>query len=90
MNLATEKVILVALAKLFSEQSTYIQGELKQQIKMRFHIAVNGVDSFINEIESKLSEHDAETLRIITDALHEGMTGLRADLNKELTETNKP
>lgn len=58
----TEKVILVALAKLFSEQSTYIIGELKQQTKMRFNIAVSSVDSFINQIESNLSEDDKKTL----------------------------
>lgn len=87
-DLGSEKVILVALAKLFSEQSTYIQGELKQQTKMRFSIAVNAVDSFINQIETNLSDFDKQTLEIITDALHEGMTGLRKDLlDKQLKET---
>lgn len=82
VDLGTEKVILVALAKLFTEQSAYLQGELKQQTKMRFNIAVSSVDSFINQIESNLSDDDKKTLEIITDALHEGMKGLREDLTK--------
>lgn len=83
MIIANEKVILVALAKLFSEQSTYVIGELKQQTKMRFGIAVNAVDSFVNQIEGNLSEYDKMTLELITDALHEGMAGLRKDLNEK-------
>lgn len=80
IRIEDEKIILVALAKLFSEQSTYVIGELKQQQKFRFKVAVSAVDAFVNEIESKLSETSMKTLELITDALHGGMTGLRNDL----------
>jgi hypothetical protein len=80
LNIEHEKVILIALAKLFSDQSAYVIGELKQQEKMRFNIAVNAVDSFINEIESKLSDHAASTLEILTASLNDGMTNLRNEL----------
>lgn len=80
MDIATEKVILVALAKLFSEQSVFVIGELKQQTKMRFNIAVSAVDSFIKQVEGNLSDEDKQTLIEITDALHDGMSKLRNEL----------
>lgn len=88
LDIKTEKILLLALAKMWTEQSTYIQGELKQQVKFRFSVAQNGIDSFINEIESKMSDELKEDLQAITDCLHEGMTGLRKDLlDKQLKET---
>lgn len=88
LNIQTEKILLLAVAKMWSEQSTYLQGELKQQLKFRYSVAQNGIDSFINEIESKMSDELKEDLQAITDCLHEGMTGLRKDLlDKQLKET---
>lgn len=82
LDIEKEKVILIGIAKLFSDQSAYIIGELKQQEKMRFNIAVNAVDSFINEIEGKLSDNAKTTLEIITDSLNDGLTNFRKELNE--------
>lgn len=82
LDIEKEKVILIGIAKLFSEQSAYIIGELKQQEKIRFNIAVNAVDSFINEIECKLSDNAKTTLEIITDSLNDGLTNFRKELNE--------
>lgn len=82
LNIEHEKVILIGIAKLFSDQSAYIIGELKQQEKMRFNIAVNAVDSFINEIDGKLSDNAKNTLEIISDALNDGLTNFRKELNE--------
>lgn len=79
-ELQTEKLLLLGVAKLYSEQSTFLLGELKQQVKMRFNIANNSIDAFINEIEKGLNEYDRETLALLTEALNDGMTNLRKQL----------
>lgn len=84
LDIEKEKVILIGIAKLFSDQSAYIIGELKQQEKMRFNIAVNAVDSFINEIEGKLSDNAKTTLEIITDSLNDGLTNFRIELKQSV------
>ncbi len=82
LNLQHEKVILIATAKLFSDQSAYVIGELKQQEKFNFKVAVSAVDSFIKEIEAKLSPDALSTLEILTESLNDGMTQLRKDLTE--------
>lgn len=79
-ELQMEKLLLLGIAKLYSEQSTYLLGELKQQEKMRFHIANNAIDSFINEIDRNLDAFDFETLELLTEALNNGMANLRKEL----------
>ncbi len=79
-----EKVILVELAKLLTEQSTYLLGELKQRPKMRYSNMVTATDAFVKEIEDSLSTDDKDHLQAITDALHDGMTDLRTDLKRKL------
>lgn len=80
LNIEQEKVILVALAKLLSEQSTYVIGELRPRPKMKFNDMIIAVDAFIKELEGSLCEENIEALSEITDALHEGMSKLRTDL----------
>ena len=46
-QLQIESLILVAIAKLFNEQSTYLIGELKNQTKMNFNIAVSAANNFV-------------------------------------------
>lgn len=77
MSIARDKQLLVALFKLCSDQSTRVIGELKQQQKMRFHIAVNAIDSFISEVESKMNEQDKEDMQELTDALNEFIGDVR-------------
>ena len=82
-KLQLEKLLLLGIAKLYSEQSTYLIGELKQQVKMRFSIANNGIDAFISEVEKGLNEYDFETLSLLTDTLNDGMATLRNELMKD-------
>lgn len=77
MNIVRDKQLLVALFKLCSDQSTRVIGELKQQQKMRFNIAVNAIDSFVNEVESKMNDNDKEDMQQLTDALNEFIGDVR-------------
>lgn len=77
MSIARDKQLLVALFKLCSDQSTRVIGELKQQQKMRFNIAVNAIDSFISEVESKMNEQNKEDMQELTDALNEFIGDVR-------------
>lgn len=77
MNIVRDKQLLVALFKLCSDQSTRVIGELKQQQKMRFNIAVNAIDSFVNEVEGKMNEQDKEDMQQLTDALNEFIGDVR-------------
>lgn len=79
-QLQLEKLLLLGIAKLYSAQSTFLLGELKQQVKMRFNIANNSVDAFINEVEKGLNEYDFETLELLSDTLNDGMATLRKEL----------
>ena len=81
MRLDTEKIILVAIGKLYNEQSTYLIGELKQQAKMNFNISVNAINTFVTEIEGKLDPHSKKTLELIVDAMHDGISNLKKDIN---------
>jgi len=89
MSIARDKQLLVALAKVWSDQSTRVLGELKQQQKMRFNIAVNGIDSFINEIESKMNPTDKQDLQELTDALNDFLQDVRKQFI-DYTETKSP
>jgi len=84
MNLIKDKQLLVALAKLFSDQSTRVIGELKQQQKLRFNIACNSIDSFISEVESKMSDTDKEDMQDLTDALNEFIGDVREQFNNHI------
>lgn len=87
--IARDKQLLVALAKVWSDQSTRVLGELKQQQKMRFNIAVNSIDSFINEIESKMNHTDKQDLQELTDALNDFLQDVRKQFI-DYTETKSP
>jgi len=89
MSIARDKQLLVALAKVWSDQSTRVLGELKQQQKMRFNIAVNSIDSFINEIESKMNPTDKQDLQELTDALNDFLQDVRKQFI-DYTETKSP
>ena len=84
MSIARDKQLLVALAKLFSDQSTRVIGELKQHQKMRFSIAVNAIDSFVSEVESKMNEQDKEDMQQLTDALNEFISDVRKQFSEHV------
>ncbi len=84
MNIIREKQLLVALFKLCSDQSTRVIGELKQQQKMRFNIAVNAIDSFVSEVESKMNEQDKEDMQQLTDALNEFIGDVRNQFSEHV------
>lgn len=71
MNIVREKQKLVALFKVCSDQSTKLINELKQQEKMRFNIAVNSIDSLINEIESKMNDENKNDMQELADSLND-------------------
>lgn len=88
LNIQDEVILLLAQSKMWSEQSTYLQGELAKEDKQAFTRALAGIDSFVNHFEGKvpIDKRDVYKLELegITDALHVGMTGLRNDLiNKQ-------
>lgn len=89
MSIERDKQLLVALAKLFSDQSTRVIGELKQQQKMRFSIAVNSIDSFVNEVESKMNNADKEDMQQLTDALNEFIGDVRKQFEEYTINKNK-
>lgn len=80
MSVELNKIILVAVGKLYSEQSTYLLGELKHKPKQRFNQSLISIDAFVKEIESSLSPENFETLELITDAMHDGIANLKKDL----------
>lgn len=73
-------LLLVGIAKLFSEQSTYLIGELRQDKKQRFNTAVAAVDNFMAAVERDLSQPNLKTLELLTESLNNGMHNLRNDL----------
>lgn len=76
-----ESLILVAIGKLYSEQSTYLINELKQQSKMEFNNSVKSVNTFVAGIEKRLNKEDNDLLQELTDAMHNGLTDLRKVLD---------
>ena len=73
-------LINLAILKLFSDQSTFIIGELPREKKHWFNTTVRAADNFIKEVENGLSPHNVETLQILTDALNVGISDLKKDL----------
>ena len=78
-------IINLAVLKLFSDQSTYLLGELNKEKKQWFTTTVNAADYFIKLVENGLSEHNKETLQILTDELNNGITNLKNDLLKHIS-----
>lgn len=78
-------LINLAILKLFSDQSTFIIGELPREKKHWFNTTVRAADNFIKEVENGLSPHNAETLQILTDALNVGIADLKKDLLKQIS-----
>jgi hypothetical protein len=82
-EIATERLILAALMKAVSEQSTYLIGELRHEVKRDFNEMISRVDRFVNGIEKNLNEAQMEYLQSITDIYHNMNLEIRANLNKK-------
>lgn len=76
------ELVLVAIGKAFSEQSTYLINELKHEKKAAFNSAVGSIDYFIKTIESKLPKDQKVVLEQLTDDFHE----LLEDIKKQIQE----
>lgn len=77
-------LILIGIAKLFSEQSTRLIGELNQEKKQWFNNSVKAVDNFMRLIENDLNDHNKQTLLILTESLNDGIQDLRNILLNDL------
>lgn len=74
---ATETAILIAVAKLYSEQSTMLTGHLKQRKKQLFNQSVETIDKFVKEVEAMLKPDEIALITNITDGFHEALQELR-------------
>lgn len=77
-------LLLIGIAKLFSEQSTRLIGELNQEKKQWFNTSVNAVDNFMRLIENDLNDHNKKTLLVLTESLNDGIQDLRNILINDL------
>lgn len=77
-------LILIGIAKLFSEQSTRLIGELNQEKKQWFNNSVKAVDNFMRLIENDLNDHNKKTLLVLTESLNDGIQDLRNILINDL------
>lgn len=75
-----DRVVLVGIAKLFSDQSTYLIGEFSREKKQSFNRAVKAVDDLVREIERDLCDYNKQTLLLLTESLNDGITELRNTL----------
>jgi len=82
--MASEKqidiIILIGIAKLLSDQSTYLIGEFSRDKKQSFNMAVRAVDSLVRDIEKDLCDHNKKTLLVLTESLNDGVHDLRKQL----------
>lgn len=70
IDLATERLIFIAMMKAMSEQSTYLTGTLKFELKRDMKALVGQVDRFIADLEKRLNEAQITYLEGITDIYH--------------------
>ena len=76
-------LLLVGIAKLLSEQSTFLIGEFSHETKQQFNQAIKAVDLMLKTIEAGLDEFDKETLLILTESLNDGIEDLRKQLKNK-------
>lgn len=85
-ELRTETLILIALAKAFSEQSTALTGTLRHKVNQTFNSSVKQVDLFIKTIEEKLQPGEQEYIQGITDIYHNMNLEIRKEAKKILEQ----
>lgn len=72
-----ELAILIAVGKLYSEQATFLTGELKYKPKMLYNDSIKTIDKFCNEVEKLLQEDEKQLIQNITDEFHNIFLELR-------------
>ena len=74
-------LIQCGIAKLFSENSTYLLNE-KYSDKQSYNLtqAVKYIDKFFKTVEKKQPPESIETLELLTIALNDGISGMRKEL----------
>lgn len=87
-KLQIESLILVALAKNFNEQGTYLIGELKAQTKFNFNVAMNATNNFVKGIEKGLLPDEAKFLEDLVGVMNDALYQMRLDLEKQ-SDNNK-
>lgn len=75
-NLATEKIILAAILKAATEQSTFLIGEFKFEMKRDFKELFRRIDQFVESVEGMVGDDQKEFLASLADRYHQ--------LNKEI------
>lgn len=79
-------LIMVSLIKVLSDNSTFLIGELHKDKKHWFNTLVNSSDNFIKLVENDLSDHNKETLLILTESINDGIVNLKKDLLSKISE----
>ena len=82
-KLQIESLILVAIAKHFNSQGTYLIGELKAQTKFNFNVAMSATNNFVKSIENNLQPDEVKFLEDLIGAMDDAMSEMRKELNKK-------
>ena len=88
-KLQIESLILVALAKNFNKQGTYLIGELKAQTKFNFNVAMNATNNFVKGIEKGLLEDESKFLEDLVGVMNDALYQMRLDLEKQTDKNNQ-
>ena len=78
-----ECLVLVSIAKVYSEQSTILTNELGDtEQRDRFKQSVKYIDKFIKSIEKRLTPQEVEFLQGVTDAQLSALADMRVELHQ--------
>lgn len=79
-----ESLIIVSIAKVYSEQSTLLTNELGNvEERHKFKQSVKYIDKFIKSIEKRLQPDEVEFLQNVTDAQLNALHDMRVELHKQ-------
>ncbi len=81
-QLTQHKLVFIATIKLMSDQSAYLQGELKQTLKRDFNQLIKMADRLSADIEGLLEPESREDLQAVVDVLNNELCNLREQINK--------
>ena len=82
-KLQIESLILVAIAKHFNSQGSYLIGELKAQTKFNFNVAMSATNNFVKAIENNLQPDEVKFLEDLIGAMDDAMSEMRKELNNK-------
>jgi hypothetical protein len=79
-----EALIIVSIAKVYSEQSTLLTNELGNlEERHKFKQSVKYIDKFIKSIEKRLEADEVAFLQNVTDAQLNALADMRVELHKQ-------